>query len=85
MRTLVHRTRDLFREGRPLPGTLANELTPVIWLFGAGGERVLTRVERLGCATLWTRPTLTKADKARLILAASLRFRRCRRVRSRAT
>lgn len=85
MRPLVHRTRDLFRQGRPLPHALANELTPVIWLFGAGGERVLTSVERIGCATLWNRPTLTHADKARLILTATLRFRRRRHVRSRAS
>ena len=84
MRPLVIRTRELFREGRGLPHALGNELAPVVWLFGAGGEAVLTRIERMGCATLWERPRLTKLDKAALITAASVRFARRRRVRSRA-
>jgi phytoene/squalene synthetase len=84
MRPLVIRTRELFKEGRPLPRALGNELTPVVWLFGAGGECVLTRIERLGCATLWKRPRLSKLDKMALIMAASVRFVGRRGVRSRA-
>lgn len=84
MRPLVLRTRELFKEGRPLPRALGNELAPVVWLFGAGGEAVLTRIERMGCATLWQRPRLSKLDKLALIMAASVRFAGRRRVRSRA-
>jgi hypothetical protein len=41
-----------------------------VWLFAAGGRRVLRRVEEIGCATLWKRPTLTRADKFMLIARA---------------
>jgi squalene synthase HpnC len=78
VRPLVHRTRDLFAAGRPLPARLDNEMAPVVWLFGAGGERVLTAVERVGCATLWRRPRLGRARKASLLAAAALRFRAAR-------
>ncbi|MEC9372315.1 MAG: squalene synthase HpnC [Planctomycetota bacterium] len=72
VRPLVERTRALFERGRPLVGTLAAEMRPVVWLFGAGGERVLTRVERMGCATLWGRPRLTRVDKGVLLARAAI-------------
>ena len=72
VRPLVERTRALFIQGRPLPGALAGDLSPVIWLFGRGGESVLTSVERIGCATLWERPRLTRSRKASLLLAAGI-------------
>jgi len=70
MRPLLERTRALYREGAPLVGSLDREIRPVVFLFGAGGRRVLGRVERLGGATLWRRPTLTKGDRALLLLRA---------------
>ena len=76
LRPLVERTRALFAVGRPLPRALATDLSPVVWLFGAGGESVLTAVERIGCATLWTRPVLPKWRKAALVLTAILARRR---------
>lgn len=72
LRPLVERTRELFDKGRPLAKELACPLSPVIWLFGAGGESVLRGVERCGCATLWRRPRLTKARKMGLLLHAAL-------------
>lgn len=72
LRPLVERTRALFVRGRPLVRTLDRRIRPVVWLFGAGGERVLTKVERVGCATLWERPALTKIEKAGLAARASL-------------
>ena len=72
LRPLVERTRALFAQGRPLVRTLDRRIRPVVWLFGAGGERVLTKVERAGCATLWTRPRLTKPEKAALVARACL-------------
>ncbi len=78
LRPLVQRTRSLFAEGRPLPARLDNEIAPVVWLFGAGGERVLTSVERIGCATLWKRPRLSRARKAALVASAAVRFRSAR-------
>lgn len=70
VRPLVERTRALFEQGRPLPGILDRRIRPVVWLFGAGGESVLRSVERLGCATLWRRPTLTNGRKATLLARA---------------
>lgn len=71
VRPLVERTRALFIKGRPLVRSLDPSIRPVVWLFGAGGESVLTRIERMGCATLWRRPTLSKAAKLKLIGIAS--------------
>ena len=70
LRPLVRRTWALFERGRPLPGTLGRDIGPVVWLFGAGGESVLRSVERAGCATLWTRPTLSTGRKAWLVARA---------------
>lgn len=75
LRPLVERTRELFVRGRPLPSALNSDLSPVIWLFGRGGESVLDSVERIGCATLWERPRLSRVGKASLLAAAGiLRF-----------
>lgn len=72
LRPLVERTRELFEKGRPLPATLGGSVSPVIWLFGRGGESVLRSVERTGCTTLWKRPTLKKSRKASLVVSAML-------------
>lgn len=72
LRPLIGRTWELFRRGRPLPATLERGLRPVVRLFGAGGEAVLRGVERTGCTTLWTRPTLRPATKALLLGRAFL-------------
>ena len=76
LRPLVEKTEALFAEGRPLPRRLGPDLAPAVWLFGAGGEAVLGSIRRIGCATLWDRPTLTRSRKAALVLAAGLRFPR---------
>lgn len=67
LRPLVDRTADLFDRGRPLPRTLDRRLAPVVWLFGAGGDAILSAVRGVGCATLWGRPSLSKATKAALV------------------
>ncbi len=67
MRGLVERTWPLFEEGRGLVRTLDRRIRPVVWLFGAGGECVLRSVERIGCTSLWTRPTLGGVDKLTLV------------------
>ncbi|MDX2114509.1 MAG: squalene/phytoene synthase family protein [Planctomycetota bacterium] len=72
VRPLVERTRELFRVGRPLPRALGSRLSPVVWLFGAGGESVLDGVEGIGCATLWERPRLGKGRKAALVVQAGI-------------
>jgi squalene synthase HpnC len=68
LRPLVERTGALFREGNTLPRHLDARLAPVVRLFGLGGEAILRAVERGGCATLWHRPRLSKAQKAGLVL-----------------
>lgn len=73
VRPLVERTRALFRTGRPLARTLDREMRPVVWLFGAGGEAVLGRIRRIGCATLWERPSLPASTKFRLLATAAAR------------
>jgi squalene synthase HpnC len=70
LRPLVERTRELLKFGRPLPRAMASPLSPVVWLFGAGGESVLRSVERIGCATLWARPRLSKGRKLWLVALA---------------
>lgn len=73
LRPLVDRTEELFDRGRGLPGRLSRELAPVVWLFGAGGEAILSAVRRIGCATLWERPRLSKFTKASLVARAWMR------------
>ncbi|MFM9956874.1 MAG: squalene synthase HpnC [Phycisphaerales bacterium] len=73
VRALCERTRTLFERGRPLPGRLGGPMGRVVWMFGAGGERVLDRVERAGCTTLWHRPKLGKLAKLSIVVAAAFR------------
>lgn len=70
VRPLVDRTEALFNEGRRLPDLINPELAPVVRLFGAGGDAILTAVRRIGCATLWHRPRLRASEKAWLFLRA---------------
>ncbi len=74
LRPLVLRTWPLFHAARHLPASLSPDVAPIVWLFAAGGRSVLRSVERAGCATLWTRPTLTPVRKASLVLVASTRL-----------
>lgn len=70
VRGLVQRTGGLFERGAALPGALDPSVRPVVWLFGAGGRATVRAVESIGCATLWERPRLSKATKARLVAQA---------------
>ncbi|MGE3108485.1 MAG: squalene/phytoene synthase family protein [Phycisphaerales bacterium] len=70
LRTLVARTWSLFERGAPLPGLLDRRIRGVVWLFAAGGRRVLGSVERRGCTTLWNRPTLSGIEKGVLLARA---------------
>lgn len=67
LRPLVERTASMFEEGRPLPGLLDPRLGRIVRLFGMGGEAILSAVERVGCATLWERPRLSKWRKVALV------------------
>jgi len=67
LRPLVERTAAIFDEGRRLPTLLDPKLAPIVRLFGLGGEAILRAVRRAGCATLWERPRLGKAQKMALV------------------
>ncbi|GAB4552615.1 MAG: squalene synthase HpnC [Phycisphaerales bacterium] len=76
LRPLVDRTRAMFEGAADLPTRLSDPaMRPVVWLFGAGGLAITREVEKIGCATLWTRPTVSKAQQGALVLRAWLRFR----------
>lgn len=79
LRPLVERTQRLFDEGADLHRMLEPRIAPVVWLFGAGGRAVARAVERVGCATLWTRPALSRRAKAALVGRAWLMSRLPRR------
>ncbi len=70
VRRLVDRTELLFAEGRDLPELIDPGVAPVVWLFGAGGEAILSAVRGMGCATLWGRPRLSRVEKGMLVARA---------------
>lgn len=67
IRKLAARTWTLFERGRPLPARLGGPMGRVVWMFGAGGERVLRGIERAGCTTLWRRPKLGAFEKLAIV------------------
>lgn len=76
LRPLVVRTKAMFVEGQGLPDRLHDPaMRPVVWLFGAGGMAITRQVERIGCATLWKRPVVSKSQQAGLVLRAWLKFK----------
>jgi squalene synthase HpnC len=72
MRPLLDRTRALFDEGAPLPAMVDPRIARLVWLFAAGGRRILRKTEALGGATLWRRPVVTKLDKVLLLARATI-------------
>jgi squalene synthase HpnC len=70
LRFEVDRTRELFREGRPLVARIPGKLAVDVDLFTRGGMAILDRIERVGFDTLTARPKLSKGAKVRLLLGA---------------
>lgn len=70
MRYQVRRTREIFDRGAALPTHLHGRLRAEIRLVLAGGRRVLDKIEAAGGDVFNRRPRLTRADWARLLLAA---------------
>ncbi|MBI1374046.1 MAG: squalene synthase HpnC [Phycisphaera sp.] len=68
IRELVDRTEPMFKEGRILWPKLAADVRLSIQLFTFGGESVLKAVRRMNYDTLDTRPSVSKATKAMLML-----------------
>ncbi len=70
MKSLITRTRDLFRAGAPLAARVEPFLRVDIELFSRGGMAVLDAIEASGYNTLEHRPALSKAAKLKLVARA---------------
>jgi squalene synthase HpnC len=67
IRFQVDRTNRMFDEGAALLQTLDLSVRPQIALFGRGGRAILRAIRKRNYDTLSSRPSLSKARKARLI------------------
>jgi squalene synthase HpnC len=72
MRFEVERTRDWFRQGKPLIGKVDRELAIDLELFTRGGEAVLDAIEKQNYAVLGQRPAISKMRKLSLLGRAVL-------------
>jgi squalene synthase HpnC len=72
LRFEVERARDWFRRGLPLVGMVDKELALDIDLFSRGGMEILDAIERQDYDVLRSRPSISKARKALLLLRAFL-------------
>ena len=68
LRLEVERTRGLFEEGLGLLQAVRGRLRITLSLFSYGGLAILDRIESQGYDTLAARPTVSKADKRRILL-----------------
>lgn len=73
MRFEVDRARQLFGDGRSLPGMLPGLRVPVmIDLFARGGRRILDRIEEIGFRVWDQRPVVRSRDVSLMVVAAVL-------------
>lgn len=77
--SLVERTWPLFDEGRSLLDRLAPASRPIVGLFIAGGEHMLTRIARWNFETVLHRPSLSRPMKAWLVARTWIAARRAQR------
>lgn len=68
----VDRCEQLFDRGEALLPMLADRVRPQVALFGQGGRAILSAIRKRDFDTLTRRPSLSKWQKGRLILAAML-------------
>ena len=68
----VDRARELFEQGAPLVETLDGPVKLDVALFTRGGVAVLRAIQRQGYDVLTSRPSLSRAKKARLLGSAWL-------------
>ncbi len=71
----VQRARKLFRQGGRLVDIVGPELRVDLKLFTLGGIKVLDAIEANDFDVLSTRPSLSKAQKLRLMLSAMVRLK----------
>lgn len=69
----VQRVRSMFHRGWPLVARMPRPLAVDVDLFTRGGLAILDRIERQGFDVLSSRPRLSKAAKAGLLLRSALR------------
>jgi squalene synthase HpnC len=62
LRFQVHRTREMFAKGRPLPSRVRGRLRWELRLTWEGGSRILDKTEAVDYDVFGHRPTLTKLD-----------------------
>jgi squalene synthase HpnC len=75
VRACVERTWPLFEKGAGLLPKLAPRTRPFVWLFLAGGTRVLRAIEAWNCETVLFRPRLSRAAKYALVVRAWMGLR----------
>lgn len=76
VRTCVERTWKLYEQGEVLLPKLSEELRPIVWLFAAGGQHVLRKVELWNYETILDRPALSLWRKFTLVSKARMASRR---------
>src|SRR5271168_5313850 len=67
MKSLIARTRELFRAGQPLTQTVERFLRVDLEMFSSGGLAILDAIETSGYNTLEHRPSLSKWTRAKLL------------------
>ena len=80
MRFQVDRARALFDQGARLVDMVDGAARLDIALFTMGGLHILKAIERRGYDVLRSRPTLSKAAKARLLVSTAARLKLKRRI-----
>ncbi len=80
MRFQVDRARALFDQGARLVDMVDGAARLDIALFTLGGLHILKAIERQGYDVLRSRPTLSKAVKARLLVSTAARLKLKRRI-----
>ncbi len=66
----VDRTREMFREGRPLLLEVGKDIAMELKLTWNGGMKILNKIERADYDVLHRRPKLALVDKASLVLSS---------------
>lgn len=74
MREVVARARQLFVEGLPLARTVERRLSLDLDLFSRGGMLVLEKIEKQDYNVLACRPSISKTERARLLVGALARM-----------
>jgi squalene synthase HpnC len=74
MREAVAIARDLFHQGLPLARTVNRRLSLDLELFSRGGLKILDKIEAQDCDVLSRRPSISKSERARLLMSTLVRW-----------